>query len=251
MTFLRSLLFNIVFYLNTLVLMVLFSPVLFLPRRWGFGAVRTWVRTSLWWLRVLAGVRLEVRGKELLPEGGFILAAKHQSAFETFALLTLVDDFTYILKRELMWMPFFGWYLQKFEMIPVNRGKGRKAIEDFMPKARAAFAKGRTLLIFPEGTRTRPGSAPKYKIGVGHIYVQSGVPCVPVALNAGLYWPRQGFMRYPGTIVVEILPPIEPGLTLTDFMTRLEHDIEVASDRLIVEASERDNRPLPQTFQPV
>ena len=246
MVLLRSLIFNIAFYLNTLFLMVFFSILFFLPRDWGVFSIKLWARSSMWLLKVLTGTKCEFRGLENLPEGPFILASKHQSAFETFALVTIVKDPVYILKRELMFMPIFGWYLKKFQMIPVHRGKGRKAIEDFMPKVRSAFAKGRQLLIYPEGTRTRPGAAAKYKIGVGHIYTEANVPCVPVALNTGLYWSRQSFRRYPGTIVIEVLPPIPTGLELTEFMLKMEASIETASNALIKEAKERDGRTVPQ-----
>jgi 1-acyl-sn-glycerol-3-phosphate acyltransferase len=248
MIFLRSLLFNIVFYLNTSFFMLGFLFLFLLPRDWGMFSARLWAKTSIWWLKVIAGTDFEVRGRENLPKGSYILASKHQSAFETFALLLMVEDPVYILKKELMFVPFFGWYLKKFQMIPVDRGKGRKAIEDFMPKVLKSFARGRQLLIYPEGTRTSPGAAAKYKIGVGHIYERGGVPCVPMALNAGCYWSRQSFLRHKGTIVFEVLPAIEPGLSITDFMIRLENDIETASNALIVEANQRDGRPLPQGF---
>lgn len=242
MLYLRSLAFNTVFYLNLVVFMLGFAGIFFLPRRHGLVVVRWWARSSLFWMRTLAGIRFELRGRENLPDGPCIVGAKHQSAFETFALLDVVEEPVFILKRELTFLPIFGWYLKKFEMIPVDRGKGRRAIEAFMPLVREAFARGRQLLIFPEGTRTRPGSQPRYKIGVGHIYERSGVPCVPVALNSGLYWPRRGFRRYPGTIVVEILPAIPPGFSLTEFMTRLQDDIEAACERLYAEAEVRDGR---------
>ena len=232
MLFLRSLAFNAAFYLNLTVFMIGFAVIFFLPRRIGLPVIKLWAKSSIWWLEKIAGVKFEVEGLENLPQGPFILASKHQSAFETFALLTLVDEPVFILKRELLFLPIFGWYLQKFEMIPIDRSKGRKAIEGFMPKVMAAFEKGRQLIIFPEGTRTKPGATPHYKVGVGHIYEAGNVPCVPVALNSGLHWPRNGFFRYPGTIRFRILPPIAPGLSLTDFLVRLENEIETATREL-------------------
>ncbi len=168
-------------------------------------------------------------------KGPLIVAAKHQSTWETFALLRLFDDFTFIVKRELMWIPIFGWCMWKGRMIPVDRGAGSQALNDMTARAREEIRTGRQLIIFPEGTRRAPGAEPRYKFGVAHLYAEVGVPCVPVALNSGLFWPRRAFMRLPGTIVVEFLPPIPPGLDKQAFFARLQSDIETATARLIAE----------------
>jgi 1-acyl-sn-glycerol-3-phosphate acyltransferase len=162
-----------------------------------------------------------------------IVAAKHQSMLETFALLLLFRDPTYIAKRELMWIPWFGWYLWKARIIPVDRGAGAQALKALTARARRELRRGRQLIIFPEGTRRAPGDPPAYKYGVAHMYAETGVPCLPIALNSGLVWGRRSFKRYPGTVTFEILDPIAPGLDKSAMLTRLQHDVETATARLI------------------
>jgi 1-acyl-sn-glycerol-3-phosphate acyltransferase len=231
----RSVLFNILFYLNLVVLLFVALITLALPRRAVLKMAELWGRVSVWLLRVVCGTRVELRGLENLPKGALIVAAKHQSTWETFALLKLFDDFTFIVKRELMWIPIFGWCMWKGRMIPVDRGAGSQALVDMTERAKREIRTGRQLVIFPEGTRRAAGAEPRYKFGVAHLYGEIGVPCVPVALNSGLFWPRRAFMRFPGTIVVEFLPPISPGLDKQAFFARLQSDIESATARLIEE----------------
>lgn len=240
MLLLRSLLFNICFYVLTLALMVVGLPVLLLPRRYCWPVVQFWAAMNLWLLKWLVDIKVEVRGREHIPDGGFIVAAKHQSALETFALIPEFRDPTYILKRELRYIPLFGWYTMRMKQIPVNRGKRSLALAEMTVRAREAVAEGRQILIFPEGTRRPAGAEPQYKYGVAHLYKSIGCPVLPVALNTGLFWPRRGFLRYPGKVVFEILPPILPGLALEDFAARLSGDIETASDRLIEETARAD-----------
>jgi 1-acyl-sn-glycerol-3-phosphate acyltransferase len=194
-----------------------------------------WGRVSVGLLRIVCGTRVELRGLENLQGGALIVAAKHQSTWETFALLKLFDDFTFIVKRELMWIPIFGWCMWKGGMVPVDRGAGSQALADMILRARKEIRSGRQLIIFPEGTRRPPGAEPRYKFGVAHLYAEVGVPCVPVALNSGLFWPRRALLRLPGTIVVEFLPPIAPGLDKAAFFQRLQNDIETATARLVAE----------------
>jgi 1-acyl-sn-glycerol-3-phosphate acyltransferase len=231
----RSILFNILFYLNLVVLLLVALVTLVLPCRAVLKMAETWGRVSVWLLRVVCGTRIELRGLENLPKGALIVAAKHQSTWETFALLKLFDDFTFIVKRELMWIPIFGWCMWKGGMIPVDRGAGSKVLEEMTARARQEIRSGRQLIIFPEGTRRAPDAEPRYKYGVAHLYAEVGVPCVPVALNSGLFWPRRAFLRLPGTIVAEFLPPIMPGLDKDAFFRRLQDDIETATARLIAE----------------
>lgn len=237
MVHLRSLLFNIAFYLTTLAFCVGGFWAFFMPStRGGQWVARTWGAVSVWLLRVICGTRLEIRGREKIPPGGIIVASKHQSAFETFALLPLFPEFTIILKRELMWLPMFGWYLWKSGMIPIDRGARGQVMARMTVRVREALAAGRQIIIFPEGTRMPAGAPPSYKFGVAVVYSNTGVPCVPVALNSGLYWPRRKFLRYPGTIVFEILDPIPPGLPRRVFFERLQSDIEQATTRLLAES---------------
>ena len=231
----RSILFNLLFYLNLAVLLIAAIPTLLMPRGAIIEMAKLWGRTSLWLLRVVCGTTVEFRGLEKIPSGPLIVAAKHQSTWETFALLPLFEQPIFIVKRELMWIPLFGWFMWKGEMISVDRGSGSQALVAMTVRARETIRSGRQLFIFPEGTRRPAGAEPAYKFGVAHLYDVVGVPCMPVALNAGLFWPRRSFLRMPGTIVVEFLDPILPGLDKQAFFLRLQNDIETATARLIVE----------------
>jgi 1-acyl-sn-glycerol-3-phosphate acyltransferase len=233
---LRAFLFNVLFYVTTVLFLGLGSPLLFGPRSWAMWALALHARTELWLLKAIVGTKLEVRGKENLPKGACIIASKHQSAWETFALIPLFRDPAYLMKRELFWIPFHGWFSYKFKMIPVDRDKGPAALRRMLAEAKTRAAAGREIIIFPEGTRRAPGAPPDYKTGVFLLYEALGIPCVPVALNSGLFWPRRSFKRYPGTIIVEFLDPIPPGLSKREFLPRLQATIETASNRLIAEA---------------
>ncbi|HET9904257.1 MAG TPA: lysophospholipid acyltransferase family protein [Xanthobacteraceae bacterium] len=237
--FLRSLIFNILFYLNLTILMVAAIPTLVMPHRAILGMAKFWARTSVWLLRVVCGTRVEWRGLDKLPRRGVLVAAKHQSTWETFALVPLFDEFAFIVKRELMWVPLFGWFMAKGGMIPIDRGARTLTIPAMIARAREALRCGRAVIIFPEGTRRPAGAEPAYKFGIARLYAGARVPCVPIALNSGLFWPRRRFLRYPGTIVVEILDPIPPGLDEKAFFARLQREIEAASGRLIAEARAR------------
>jgi 1-acyl-sn-glycerol-3-phosphate acyltransferase len=230
---LRSILFNILFYLNLLFYLIAAIPTFFFPYRGVVAVAQAWGRTNLWLLRVVCGIEVAWTGLEKIPPGPLIVASKHQSSWETFALLTLFDDPTFIVKRELMWIPWFGWYIWKARMIPVDRGAGTQALVLMTEKARTELQSDRQLVIFPEGTRRAVGAEPAYKFGVAHLYAEIGVPCLPVALNSGLAWPRRKFLRYPGTVRVEILDPIPPGIERGEFFQRLKDDIEQATARLV------------------
>jgi 1-acyl-sn-glycerol-3-phosphate acyltransferase len=231
----RSLLFNLLFYLNLGVLLMAALVTLVLPRHAVLEMAKLWGRSSVWLLRVVCGTKVELRGVEKIPKGPLIVAAKHQSTLETFALLHLFEDFTFIVKRELMWIPIFGWCMWRAGMVPVDRGAGSQALGAMTKRARKEICGGRQLIIFPEGTRRPAGAEPRYKFGVAHLYAEIGVPCVPVALNSGLFWPRRAFRRFPGTIVVEFLDPIPPGLDKDAFFQRLQSDIETATARLVAD----------------
>ena len=229
----RSIVFNVLFYLNTAILLIAALPTFFLPYRAIIWVAKTWGRINLVLLRVVAGVKIEVRGAEKIPKGALLVAAKHQSAWETFALLPLFDNPVFIVKRELQWLPIFGWLMIKGRMVPVDRSAGSQALIAMTERARVELADNRQLIIFPEGTRRAAGAEPRYKHGVAHLYAEEGVPCVPVALNSGLFWPRRSIRRIPGTVVIEILDPIPPGLSKEEFFERLKSGIETATARLI------------------
>jgi len=237
----RSVVFNALFYLNTLLWLILGLPTFFLPYRAIIWIAKSWGRVNLVLLRVVAGIDCEVRGREKIPSGPIIVASKHQSAWETFALLPLFDNPVFIVKRELMWVPIFGWLMRKGRMVAVDRGAGSQALIDMTERARVELADGRQLIIFPEGTRRPAGAEPRYKFGVAQLYAAEGVPCLPVALNSGLFWPRRSIRLRPGTVIVEILDPIAPGLDKDAFIKRLQHEIETATARLLAEGSAKHN----------
>jgi 1-acyl-sn-glycerol-3-phosphate acyltransferase len=185
---------------------------------------------------MICGTKMEVRGREHLPDGPFLIAAKHQSAWDTFALIPLFRDPAIVLKDELKWIPFYGWFCVKFRHILVKRDKGPSSLKSLIRDARERASHGREVVIFPEGTRRAPGAEPDYKPGYVALYEGLGLPCVPLALNSGMFWPRRSLMRYPGTIVVELLAPIPPGLPRKEFRDRIEREIEAASGRLVAEA---------------
>lgn len=232
---LRSLAFNGLFYLNTLLYLIAALPTFVMPYRAIIQVAKSWARVNLALLRAVAGIDCEIRGLEKLPSGPLIIASKHQSAWETFALLPLIDNPTFILKRELQWIPIFGWLTIKGRMVPVDRGGGSQALNAMIERARTELADNRQLIIFPEGTRRPAGAEPRYKLGVAHLYAAEGVPCVPIALNSGLFWPRRSLRRFPGTVVAEILDPIPPGLDKDAFFARLQNNIETATARLVAE----------------
>ena len=245
----RSLLFNVLFFVTTTLFVVIGSPFLFTPRSWAMAALKVHARFELFLLRVIVGTKIEVRGRENIPEGACLVASKHQSAWETFALIPIFRDPALLMKRELFWIPVHGWFSYKFQMIPVDRDKGPAALRRMLREARKRIDDGREIIIFPEGTRRPPGAPPDYKTGIVLLYDALGVPCLPVALNSGLFWPRRTVLRRPGTIVVEILPPIPPGLPKAEFLRRLETVIEGASNRLLPRLASR-NRPAPPSVNP-
>ena len=233
----RSIAFNVLFYLNTIIYLLIALPTFFMPYRAIIAVAKSWGRTNLVLLRAVAGIDYEIRGREKIPPGPLIVAAKHQSAWETFALLSLFDNPLFIVKRELEWIPIFGWLMIKGRMVPVDRSAGSQALIAMTGRAKVELAAGRQLIIFPEGTRRPAGAEPRYKFGVAHLYAATGVPCLPVALNSGLFWPRRSIRRLPGTVLVEILDPVAPGLDKDVFFKRLQSDIEAATARLIAESN--------------
>jgi 1-acyl-sn-glycerol-3-phosphate acyltransferase len=231
----RSIAFNVLFYLNLFAHCIAAIPTLVMPRRALLGLVRFWARSNIWLLRVVCDIEVEYRGLAKIPPGALLVASKHQSLWETFALIPLFADPAFILKRELLWIPFFGWYAWKAGMIPVHRGKRSQALAALSVTASKELVHDRQIIIFPEGTRRAPGAEPSYKYGVVHLYAETGVACLPIALNSGLYWPRRSFRRLPGTVIVEVLDPIAPGLDKQEFSDRLRQTIETATGRLVAE----------------
>ncbi|MDE2444991.1 MAG: 1-acyl-sn-glycerol-3-phosphate acyltransferase [Alphaproteobacteria bacterium] len=232
---LRSIVFNIVFYMNLILFLVFGAWLLACPRIWAIRGLQLWARSSLWWLKVICNVHMEVRGREHLMDGPCLVAGKHQSFWETFAILPLFNDPCMVLKRELTFIPLFGWFALKFKMIAVERSAGSAALRKLVARAKEEVARGRPIIIMPEGTRRNPGDAPDYKPGAAALYNALGLPCLPFGLNSGVFWPRRKFWRKPGTIVIEFLPAIPAGLNRKAFQIQMEKAIEASSDRLFAE----------------
>ena len=232
MAALRSLLFNLCFFAWTLAIVVLGLPCLLLPLRFTYRLGAFWVRIALALLGALVGLGHRVVGLEHRLPGAAIYAVKHQSAWDTLVFALLLDEPAYVLKRELTFLPLFGWLLLRAGMIPVDRAGKASALRRMVGRARRTAAQGRPLLIYPEGTRTAPGEHRPYQPGVAALYGQLGLPVVPVALNSGLFWGRRQFVKRPGIITVEFLPAIPPGLPRRAFMAELEKRLEGACARL-------------------
>ncbi len=232
---LRSLLFNLCFFAWTTLVCALGLPVLLLPRPIVARFARFWAKGALALLAAVVGLRHALRGLEHLPRGGAILAFKHQSAWDTIALPLLVEDPMIVIKKELLAIPLFGWYLAQTGQIAVDRRGQAAALKHMLRKAAAGAVQGRPIVIFPEGTRVAPGQHRPYQPGVIALYRHLGLPVVPVALNSGFFWGRRSFRKRPGLITVEFLPAIAPGLSRRDFLAELERRTETACARLAEE----------------
>jgi 1-acyl-sn-glycerol-3-phosphate acyltransferase len=226
--------------------MIFWTPVFFfLPRKEAWKICKLWAYSHLWLQHVVCGSTYDFRGLEnVSPNTSQFVASKHQSAWETYTMLLFFSDPGYVLKRELTYIPLFGWYMKKMKVVPVDRGRGSLALQSMARNSAAHMReRPRQIIIYPEGTRTRPGNKPNYKYGLTHLYDSLDVPILPVALNSGLYWGRNAFTVYPGTIVMEFLKPILPGMSKDQFSRKLEEVIETASTRLNGEAAQSDNPP--------
>jgi 1-acyl-sn-glycerol-3-phosphate acyltransferase len=246
----RSVLFNTLFYVNLIAQMIIMTPAYFLlPRKKAYVIAKNWARSNHWLFDKIVGTTFEIEGLENIPQGGgYIFAPKHQSFWDAYALLPWLDDPLYILKRELTWIPLFGWYLKKQRMVPVNRNARGKVMAAVMERTKAEMDTGRQLIIYPEGTRRPAGATPEYKYGIARLYRDLQVPVVPVVMHPGLFWPRRKFIRYPGHFKVQILPAIPPGMDPDAFLAHLIDVMETASDQLLIEtAAANPDLPLPPT----
>ena len=235
MVFLRSFLFQAFFWTWSVLINLAYVPALLMPRRVTIRGMEIWARGAFWGLKHIAGMDFEVRGRENIPAGPAIYAAKHLSMWETVATHLLFPDPAIIMKRELLKIPGYGWYARSAKMIVIDRDGGAKTIRTMITDAKAAIADKRQVVIYPEGTRRPLGAPADYKPGIAALYGALDVPCVPIAHNSGLYWPRRGFLRKPGKVIVEVLPAIPPGLKRPAFMAELEGRIEAATKRLLAE----------------
>jgi len=244
-TFVRSALFNLTFYLWTMLISVIALPALLVSQRATIWISGLWAIVSLLLLRLIVGLSYEVRGGNNLPRGAAIVAFKHQSAWDTIALWVLLENPAIVLKRSLAMIPVFGWYMRRGKAIIIDREAGARALRPMVAAARSAVAEDRPIAIFPEGTRTPVGARGSYQPGVAALYMQLGLPLVPVALNSGLFWSRRSFLKRPGNILVEFLPAIEPGLDRRHVMAELERRIEQATVMLVAESHKAQE--IPQT----
>jgi 1-acyl-sn-glycerol-3-phosphate acyltransferase len=229
-----SILFIVQMYLAMAVLAVVFAPFAIFSRSAAYAAMFTYCRWVRFSARVLVGLRSEVRGS--VPDYGAVVAAKHQSFFDIILIFGALPRPKFIMKRELIWAPILGQYALRIGCIPVDRGKRGQAIAKMKADVAAGAVADGQIIIYPQGTRVAPGDARPYKVGTGLLYEQLEQPCVPVAINVGLFWPKRSLLRKPGLAVVEFLPPIPPGLPVPEFMKALEKAVEAGSDRLMAEA---------------
>ncbi|OHC74133.1 MAG: acyl-phosphate glycerol 3-phosphate acyltransferase [Rhodospirillales bacterium RIFCSPLOWO2_12_FULL_58_28] len=229
----RSLVFNAFMAAWTIIHMIVLCFFLPFPRSVVLKGASLWARIIFGGLKLIVGLDYRVVGRENIPKGPVIFAGKHQSAWDTAIFNILIDEPAYIVKRELLWVPLYGAIIRKMGVIAVDRKAGAGAVKAMVRGAKRALADGQQIVIFPEGTRVAPGEHRDYLPGVAVVYKQTGVPVTPVALNSGLFWSRRSFIKQPGTITIEFLKPIPPGLDNREFLERLKNDIETATDRLL------------------
>jgi 1-acyl-sn-glycerol-3-phosphate acyltransferase len=242
----RPIIFAVLFYSWTTLCGILVLPLLLGPPRPLLVYSRFWIRVSLWLLRVVVGLSHEVRGRENIPDGPALFAIKHQSAWDTLAINLIIHDAAIVLKRELTWIPIFGWCLLRARQVPIDRGGGMSALRTMVAAARARVAEGRPIVIFPEGTRVPPGTHVPYQAGVSALTNALDIPVIPVALNSGLFWPRRSLALRAGTITLEFLPALPEAASRKEFVRSLETAIENSTNRLIAEAVDRYDLPTPQ-----
>lgn len=232
MAHLRALLFWMGLVPSTLVMATLLVLLWPLPFLWRQRFSTLWAAFNLWWLRVTCGLDYRVEGRENIPPGPAIYLCKHQSAWETLVMELVVPPMVWVLKRELMWIPIFGWALAALKPIAINRRRGRRARDQLLEQGEARLRQGISVVIFPEGTRVAPGKKGRYHIGGALLAEKTGFPVVPMAHNAGYFWPRRGFTKRPGTVQMVIGPPLDPGgLSADEINRRVEHWIETTAEK--------------------
>ncbi|MDC7683134.1 lysophospholipid acyltransferase family protein [Asticcacaulis sp. BYS171W] len=237
MNFIRSLVYVVWLYGAVVVVGLLGMPFMLVSRPWGMTVIRIWAKTALWGLRVICGVKVEFRGLEHRPTGAALIAGKHLSMLDTIAPFVVLDKTCFILKKELTYLPFFGWYIWRTKMIPIQRKDAAKALKAMVADTRDRLEDGRQIVIFPEGTRSDVGEDAAYKPGVAALYRDVDYPCHLMATNSGQFWPAHGITRKPGTVVFEFLPPVPAGLKRGEFMSEIKTQLETASNALIAEHS--------------
>lgn len=237
MIFIRSTLFNLSFYILTAMMAIACLPLLMFPRPATLWVVHAWCELVTFLERHIAGIDYEVRGAEHIPDSGaFLVAAKHLSPYETMKIHKIFRDPAIVLKKELMRIPLWGWYAAKVGLIPIDRTSRGAAMDSLLRGAKDRIAEGRPIVLFPQGTRVDPYTTPRekpYKAGIARLQAATGLPILPMALNSGLFWPRKSWLRYPGTVVFSILPPVAPGGTIAQTMATIESAIETETGKLL------------------
>ena len=229
----RSIIFYILLYMWTLFLGILCLPYLLLPNSFVRSLANLWISGILNILKLTCGITYEIRGRENIPNHSVIVASKHQSTFETFLLFRLIKNSIFIHKKELFFIPIFGFYLKKSNMIAINRAEGTKAMRKMLNEIKQSIVNGYSIIIFPEGTRKKPGESPDYKTGIAGIYKESEVEVLPVALNSGYYWPKHTFIKTSGKIIIKFLKPIPSQLEKSEFLKKIESVIEGETNEII------------------
>ena len=245
---LRSITFHVVYYINCTFWFIFATVAWVMPRDAMVWMARVWGVSSIYLHELITGAHVTIRGIEKIPDGPILVAAKHQSAWETMGLVPFFPRTTYILKRELLWVPLFGWHLIKAGQVPIDRGDRTKATESIRRGVKRAAAEGAHIMIFPEGTRRKVNAPPAYRYGVARIYDAVNTPCIPVAILSGLAWPRNTLLHYPRPITMEFLEPIPAGLPGETFFEQVQESIETGVDRLMIEAGETP-RPRPPSVR--
>jgi len=232
----RSLVFNVCFIGWAMLSAILFSPLFFMSSKTSLKVGSPWGKVSLFLARLICGITYEVRGQQHIATQPVIYASKHQSAWDTIIFLIILRYPAYVLKRELLRIPLWGWYLWRMHMIAIDRNGGGQGLKDMIKQSKARVSENRSVVIFPEGTRMKVGAAPHYHPGILALYSQLKIPVVPVALNSGCFWGKNAFTKRSGNIVIQFLAPIPPGLPKEEFMTQLQNAIEPATAHLVAEA---------------
>ncbi len=230
---LRSLLFVIQMYVAIVVIMLAYTPLALFDRTASLRWIKLYARWVRWTARVMVRLHTEVRGQ--VPTGAVLIASKHQSILDSIILVSVLPAPRFVMKKQLAWIPVAGWHGLRAGFVPVDRGKRGSAIKKMLADVTAGTTGPGQMIIYPQGTRTAPGVHLPYKKGTAALYAQLDQPCIPVATNVGVFWPRHGIYRKPGVAVVEFLPAIAPGLRSDAFMTDLETSVETASIRLMAE----------------
>lgn len=228
---LRSWLYLFAFLAWTICAAILCLPVL-VSRRASIGAIRHWVRGVRLLARVICGVTFRSEGRENIPVGPCIVAAQHQSSFETYELFLEFEHPVFVLKQELIYIPIIGWYMQRAGLVHVDRGAGASAMRKMLREAQEALERGSQVIIFPEGTRVKPGEAVPYKPGIAALYTHCEAPVIPMALNSGHFWGKTRILKRPGEIVFRYLPALPRGLEREDMLTELRRRIDSADAEL-------------------